>query len=64
MKQKDALSDINSDIFHPLIRSDVEADIATAQSVLNLFTAVGNILSRVKSVLSTPFFESSKTSEA
>jgi hypothetical protein len=64
MKQKATLSDINLDNFDSSIRNDVRADIATAQSLLDFFDIVSNIISRLKSILTSVFSRNNKCTEA
>jgi hypothetical protein len=64
MKTKAALSDININKFHPAIQSDVKADIATAQSLLDQFAAMSYIISRLKSAVTSLLPGDAKDTEA
>lgn len=64
MKKHATLTDISLDTFDPSIRNEVAADIATAQTLLNMVADVSNAISRVKYAVVALFSGGNKASES
>ena len=64
MKKHATLTDINLDNFDPSIRNEVAANIATAQTLLDMVADASNAISRVKDAVATLFSGGNKASES
>lgn len=64
MKQQATLADINLNTFHPSIRNEVAANIATAQTLLDMVSDSRKAISLVKDAVISLFSGGSNASES